>query len=75
MSTTQTKKGNGQAEGLFARIRHLEGCPEARLESYVGEGPRKNQAGAIIGTRQVLVARCVDCGEQVHENIIESQED
>jgi len=41
---------------LVARIRHRDGCPAERTETYNAERPK------TAGGDRITVARCVDCG-------------
>jgi hypothetical protein len=57
-----------KAPSAYDRLRHLDECPEARLESFVAERPSGDRVGIV---------RCIDCGESAvvsEEAVLEERE-
>lgn len=57
MAKTATRTASELTE-LEGQIRHLDGCPAERTESYPARRPNGEE---------IAVARCIDCGEATYE--------
>ena len=58
MAKTTAPSTARETSELAEQIRHRDGCPEERIETYTATNPER---------RAIEVARCVDCGEAIYE--------
>lgn len=50
------------------KLRHLEGCPENRVEAFRHDSPRRkvdDEGKEFLAYTAMSVVRCGDCGEQL----------